>query len=389
MFSIIKRDKKTKARLGILSTRHGDIRTPSYVMVATHARIKGIGPADISKTKTQAVIANTYHLWDRILKDRTKNKNWVHEQLGRKMPVMTDSGGFQVFSLGFGHENKVGKILSDNARKIRNIRRKNIRITEKGVYFTLDGRKRFLGPELSIRLQEKIGADMIFAFDECTSPLDNLAYNKKAMARTHRWARTCLAARKRTDQLMFGIVQGGTYRSLRIQSARFIGSLAFEGIGIGGSFGKDEMVKTLGWVIPHLPEEKPRHLLGIGRVEDVFHAVENGIDLFDCVIPTREARHGRLWTKTGPIDIRKGKYGNDNHVIEKGCGCPVCSKRTARGYIRALFKDSATKRLAGQRLATLHNIWFFNNLLEEIRAALSRGSYTAYKHKFFKKFKRR
>ena len=230
----------------------------------------------------------------------------------------------------------------------------------------LDGKKKFLGPKLSIRIQEKLGADMIFAFDECTSPLDGYAYNKKALERTNKWAKECLEAHKRKDQLLFGIIQGGRFKDLRIKSAKFISSLPFEGIGIGGSFGKDEMVKTLKWLVPYLPEEKPRHLLGIGKVEDVFNAVENGIDLFDCVIPTREARHGRIYTKTGYYDIRKNVY--------------------AKNKLHKLFKGNEKQKLEGQRLATIQNILFFNNLLEDIRKSIKRGGFSEFKRSFLRKF---
>ena len=264
-FKILKKDPKTRARLGVLKTPHGTIQTPSYVIVATHAAVKSLKPSDIKKTKTQVVISNTYHLWDKALKNKNE-PHLVHKLLGARLPVMTDSGGFQVFSLGFG-KNRVGKILTpfNGVYPQDDPKRKDVKITEKGVYFMLDGKKRFLGPALSIKLQEKLGADMIFAFDECTSPLDSHTYNKKALERTHRWAKECLKARKRKDQMLFGIVQGGRFKDLRIKSAKFIGSLPFDGIGIGGSFGKEEMVKTLKWLVPYLPEEKPRHLLGIGR----------------------------------------------------------------------------------------------------------------------------
>ncbi|MBI2068547.1 MAG: tRNA guanosine(34) transglycosylase Tgt [Candidatus Yanofskybacteria bacterium] len=395
MFKILKKDKDTKARLGVLSTPHGTIRTPSYVIVATHAEVKCLRPSDIKKTKTQVVIANTYHL---------RGKANVHKLLGVKMPIMTDSGGFQVFSLGFGNKFGVGKILRKNTRPVRSrsplatSSSNGVKITEKGVYFMLDGKKRFLGPELSIKLQEKLGADIIFAFDECTSPLDNYAYNKKALERTHRWAKECLKARKRKDRILFGIIQGGRFKDLRIKSAKFIASLPFEGIGIGGSFGNlpvrpgssgragDEMVETLKWVVPHLPEEKPRHLLGIGRVEDVFNAVEQGIDLFDCVIPTREARHGRIYTKQGHFDI--WKYQSTGLALEKRCRCPICKSGVTRTKLHSLFKgDQTTLTNRAKRYATIHNMWFFNNLLEEIRNSIAKGKFKEFKKRFLTKFK--
>ncbi len=244
----------------------------------------------------------------------------------------------------------------------------------------LNGKKRFLGPELSIKIQEKLGADMIFAFDECTSPLDGFDYNKKALERTHRWAKQCLNAKTRKDQRLFGIVQGGRFKSLRVKSAKYIASLPFDGMAIGGSFGKDEMVETLKWIIPYLPEEKPRHLLGIGKIADIFNAVEQGIDLFDCVIPTREARHGRIYTKCGHFDI--SKYKNKKTPLEKGCKCPVCRKKLTRARLCELFKDN-DKTLA-QRYATIHNVWFFNNLLKDIRWSIKKGRFTEFKNKFLK-----
>lgn len=361
MFKITHQDKKTKARVGILETRHGLVKTPSYVIVATHAEIKTLRPEDIKKTGTQIVISNTYHLWEEAL----KKNNFILKKLGIKIPTMTDSGGFQVFSLGFGMENKVGKILSDRAETIRGIKRKNIKITEKGVYFSIDGEKRFLGPKLSMELQSRIGADIIFAFDECTSPLDTMKYNIEAMKRTHAWAKKCLKYRNK-NQMLFGIVQGGKFKDLRRTSAKYISSLPFDGFGIGGSFGKDEMVKTLKWVIPCLPEERPRHLLGIGKVEDIFNAIGQGVDLFDCVIPTREARHGRIYTDSGHFDIRKSKYAN---------------KR-----IHRLFKGTPVQKIEGQRLATIQNIKFFNSLVSKIRKSIQEGNFREFKREYLQKF---
>ena len=391
--------------MGVLSTPHGTIQTPSYVIVATHAEVKCLKPSDIKKTKTQIVICNTYHLWDSALASRggASRISFVHKRLGANIPIMTDSGGFQVFSLGFGQENRIGKILNpvDN-RLAKSIihRGRNVKITEKGVCFMINGEKRFLGPELSIKIQEKLGADIIFAFDECTSPLDDFDYNKKALERTHRWAKISLKCKVKSEkhapygnevsrsglngkhQQLFGIVQGGRYKSLRIKSAKFIGSLPFDGIGIGGSFGKDEMVKTLKWIVPHLPEEKPRHLLGIGKVEDIFNAVEQGIDLFDCVIPTREARHGRIWTAKDHYDIRKRKYANKNSSLETGCKCPACRSGITRARLYKLFKDNGKKKQKAQRYATIHNVWFFNNLLEQIRKSIKNNTFIQFKKRF-------
>lgn len=378
-FKILHKDKKTRARLGVLNTPHGKVQTPSYVIVGTHAQIKCLKPADIKKTKTQLVICNTYHLWEKAPAKAARSKDtFLIKNLKTKIPTMTDSGGFQVFSLGFGKENKVGKIL--DSRKIKGIRRKNIKITDKGVHFMIDGRRRFLGPELSMDLQRRLGANIIFAFDECTSPLDGFEYNKKALKRTEKWAKICLEKYDKERQMLFGIVQGGKYKSLRIKSAKFVASQPFDGIGIGGSFGKDEMIKTLEWIVPHLPEEKPRHLLGIGRIRDIFGAVENGMDTFDCVIPTREARHGRIWTATGAMDIRKSIYASDPSVLEKNCRCAVCAKGISRAKINRLFKSD--KKEDGQRWATIHNVYFFNNLLENIRKSIRKGEFLKFKKDF-------
>ena len=395
MFKILKKDKSTNARTGILITPHGKILTPAYTIVATHAEIKCLKPQDIAKTNTQVVISNTYHLWNFVPKQlpiynfKFTNKNkktFLLNKLGSNMPTMTDSGGFQVFSLGFGKENKVGKILKNgaNLRMYANqqIKRQQIKITDKGVFFNIDGQRRFLNPEISMKLQEKLGADIIFAFDECTSPLDDFKYNKKALERTHRWAKKCLslmANRQSQDkqQMLFGIVQGGRFKSLRVKSAKFIGSLPFDGFGIGGSFGQNEMLKTLKIVIPHLPEENPRHLLGIGKIRDVFNAVENGVDSFDCVIPTREARHGRIYTRHGHYNISKNR--NKNISLEKGCKCPACKLNISRSKLNALFKADLPR---AQRFATLHNVWFFNNLMKNIRASIDRGSFKTFKKKF-------
>ena len=269
----------------------------------------------------------------------------------------------------------------------------------------LDGRKRFLGPELSMKIQKKLGADIIFAFDELTYLLDNYQYTKKSLERTHRWALQCLKTKAKSSkpkQLLFGITQGGPFKNLRVKGAKFIGSLPFDGFGIGGSFGKEEMIDVLKWTIPYLPEEKPRHLLGVGKVEDIFRAVENGVDLFDCVIPTREARHGRLYTKNGTIDIRRGYFSKDNKIIETGCGCPTCKAKIPRYKIRGLIKSSPPVRpirqglrvvspsnpqAQGQRYALMHNMWFFNNLVEKIRDSIAKDKFKEFKKKSLTKFK--
>ena len=423
-FNITAQDKKTRARTGVIETPHGNVETPAYVIVGTNAAVRTLGPEDLPGTKTQLIIANTYHLW-RELGDKLDSFEGLHKRMGFSGAIMTDSGGFQVFSLGLAREHGASKVQGGIADErisfgtaVRSLLRRApaalssrrppsvgaklpalrelpqdktligdtsanlVRITDDGVFFDDNGRELFLNPEISIGIQEKLGADIIFAFDECTSPLNDYDYNKEAMERTHAWAKRCLTAKKRANQALYGIVQGGRYRDLREESAKFIGGLPFAGFGIGGSFGKDEMRDVLEWTLPFLPDGKPRHLLGIGRIEDVLDAVEAGIDTLDCVIPTREARHGSIWTHEGRYDVKKGKYAGDKKPLEKGCECPVCASGVTRGDIKALF--NAGDREAG-RLATIHNVWFFNNFMSEVREAIKAGKFAKFKKKALKR----
>lgn len=401
-FKIIHKDPETRARLGILTTPHGKIKTPSYVFVVTYGKFRHLMPRDIKKADVQLIIANTFHLWQKALAHKS-SKSLITSLLETNLPTMTDSGGFQVLSLAFGDESKIGKFIKDSAKADATYNRSRIRITRKGVYFKFNDhstsprlrrtRKLFLGPELSMKLQAKIGADIIFAFDHITSPLDDFKYNDKAVEITNKWAGESLKFKNQNEnlgakkQMLFGIVQGGIYKSLRIKSAKAIGSMPFDGFGIGGSYTKKQISKMLDWVTPHLPEEKPRHLLGVGKVADIFEAVANGIDTFDCVIPTREARHGRLYTKTGYMDIRRGYYMNDKKVIEKSCKCSTCSAGISRSQIRELIKSNDEKlKAAGQRWCLMHNIWFFNNLLSQIRTSIRRDKFLDFKQKFLKSF---
>lgn len=379
MFTLLKRLPTSRARLGLLRTPHGVIRTPAYVIVATHASVRTLSPADLRGTKTQLVIANTYHLWD-------APKNIVRTRLGVRMPTMTDSGGFQVFSLGAAKDHRVGKVLRQPTTYKLRPTSSNVRITERGVHFSVDGKKRFLSPESSITTQERLGADIIFAFDECTSPLHPQEYTRRSMERTHRWATRCLAAHTKKNQLLFGIVQGGRFKRLRTASAKAIGAMGFDGFGIGGSFGKDEMRATLAAVIPHLPDDKPRHLLGIGTVRDIFDAIEAGIDTFDCVIPTREARHARIYTDQGTVDVRKQACARDRRTL--------LGSRTTISRLHTLFRahdmrsglPAEAQRAKAGRLATIHNVRWFNGLLERIRAALADGSYGKLKRQLFRAY---
>ncbi|MDO8556957.1 MAG: tRNA guanosine(34) transglycosylase Tgt [Candidatus Jorgensenbacteria bacterium] len=422
-FKIFTKDKQTRARFGLIETKHGTIETPSYVVVGTHAKVRCLLPSDIGATKTQIVIANTYHLWKDLGDEGLNSFHGVHAEIGWSGPMMTDSGGFQVFSLGFAREHNTGKvgIVSQNrsTRPVRNIppigpsgardagvisngvNKNLVRITDDGVHFTENGTEYYLDAERSIEIQRKLGADIIFAFDECTSPLHDKEYVKKSLGRTHAWAERSLRAKRGEHQKLYGIVQGGAFRDLREESARYIGDLPFDGIGIGGSFGNaqdksfgeqgnGEMTEVLDWIAPILPEEKPRHLLGIGKIQDIFEAVERGVDTFDCVIPTREARHGSLWTTFGRFDVRKNGYKDDKRKIQNDCECPMCGKlNITRGRLYELFRgwngDAVSSNEDPGRLATMHNVFFFNELMRKIRESIKNGTFREFKKEFCSK----
>ncbi len=374
MFTITARDEKTLARTGILQTPHGTVETPSYVAVGTHARVRTLDTADLLAAKTQLIIANTYHLWRAFGDEGLKTYQGLHQGMQWWRPLMTDSGGFQVFSLGIAREQGVGKVAGAVLSELSKTPEKNlVRITEDGVYFFDSGHECYLNAETSIHIQQQLGADIILAFDEPTSPLHDFAYTRRAMERTHRWEARSLAARSST-QLLYGIVQGGPFENLRRESARVIGSMSFDGFAVGGAFGNSfgsaraHMREELSWVSPFLPEGKPRHLLGIGLVEDLFDGVAAGMDTFDCVVPTREARHGGIWTRIGRLDIKRGRYADDTSILDPECGCSVCTREnTTKAELYALFHEKNEE--AGRR-ASLHNLFFFNNLMEEIRRAI-------------------
>jgi len=386
-FKIIKKDKTSAARLGEIKTPHGKISTPAFVAVGTQATVKSLSPEELKTIGAEVVLANTYHLFLRPGDKIIKKLGGLHKFMHWNGPIITDSGGFQVFSLGFALLHGVGKIANifPEETKFR-LPIKNklsfVKIDNNGAMFKshLDGKTHHLTPEKSIEIQENLGADIIFAFDECTSPLSSKEYTQLAMKRTHNWAKQCLRAKKRKDQALFGIVQGGEYRDLREESAKFINSLPFTGFGIGGSLGKSkkDMHNILEWVVPLLDEKKPRHLLGIGEVEDLFNGVERGVDLFDCVAPTRMARNGTLLTKRGRMNILKSGFKNDKKPIVENCECYTC-KNFSRAYLNHLFK---AEEILAHRLATIHNLYFITNLMKEIRMAIKVGKFSQLKNKF-------
>jgi queuine tRNA-ribosyltransferase/7-cyano-7-deazaguanine tRNA-ribosyltransferase len=408
--TILSRDSHTRARCGVLKIPHGEIHTPSFVAVGTQATVKAIAPDDLKKIGIQVLIANTYHLHLRPGEEVIAQLGGLHSFMGWAGPIMTDSGGFQAFSLGAAIEHGVGKIASIFPDEVEAAERGGhlskarqgqslVKISEEGIEFRshLDGSPQKFTPENTMEIQRKLGADMIFVLDECTSPLHDYEYTKRAMERTHRWAVRALEYFRRPSppaplpsvktgegrpqgrgegrQALFGIVQGGAYQDLREQSAKFISQLDFDGIGIGGSVGrsKEDLYRVLDWTIPLLPEEKPRHLLGIGEIEDIFHAVARGIDLFDCVAPTRMARNGALWVKDAKdsrINITNAAYRTDPRPIAEECECYTC-QNFSRAYLHHLF---IAKEILAMRLATIHNLYFLESLMRRIRMAIQQGT---------------
>lgn len=373
-FKILKKSKKSNARLGLIQTPHGVIHTPAFYPVATKATVKCLSPKEVKEIGFEAVLSNTYHLYLRPGHQIIKKMGGLHKFMNWPGPIATDSGGFQVFSLGFGLEHGVGKISGffpgNNKKPEKPVKPKLFKVNQKGVEFRshIDGSKHFLTPEKSIQIQEALGADIIFAFDECTSPLSDYNYTKESMQRTHNWAEICLKTKKIKDQALFGIIQGSQWKDLRIKSAQFISQMPFDGLAIGGSLGKTkkDMYKILDWVIPEMPEEKPRHLLGIGHPDDLVKAIKKGIDLFDCVYPTRLARHGVFFTPKKELNILNACYQADKKPIMRNCSCYVC-QNFSRAYLRHLFR---TKEILGLRLATFHNLWFMSELMGKIRQTI-------------------
>jgi len=420
-FKIEKKLPGKLGRAGVIHTPNGDILTPSFVVVGTKATVKAMTPEMLKSLHSQVVLANTYHLYLQPGNELVKNGGGFAKFMGWQGPSMTDSGGFQVFSLGaaFGeHVSKVAKARPTENSGIDPIRAdefseensvsngardggtenegKLAKIDEEGVTFKshLDGSSHRFTPESSMAVQWDLGADMIFAFDECTSPQATHEYQKEAMERTHRWAMRCLDAHEKLDtekvQALFGVVQGGRHEDLRKESAKVLSEMKtengsmFDGFGIGGSFDKDDMGTAVAWVNESLPEEKPRHLLGIGDPIDILLGVENGCDLFDCVAPTRIARNGSLYTKNGIIHITNSKFRTDFSPIEEGCECYTCKNYT-RAYLAHLFH---AKEILANTLASVHNVYFIVNFVHQIRQAILEDKFFEFKEGFISSFKK-
>ncbi|MFN3384485.1 MAG: tRNA guanosine(34) transglycosylase Tgt [Archaeoglobaceae archaeon] len=375
-----------KARSGIVRLGGKKFKTPVFLPVATLASVRALDFRDLEEMGIEIIMANTFHLHLKPGEDLIKKFGGLHKFMNFNGVIATDSGGFQVFSLGFGLEHGIGKI-ADNIflERMRNVSRKGekwIEVDEEGITFRnpLNGSMMRLTAKKSMEIQAKLGSDIVFAFDECTSPLSDKEYTAKALERTHRWILECMQSYDKR-QAIFGIVQGGEYKDLRIKSAEFISSLELDGYGIGGSLGKSkaDMLNILDWVTPILNENKPRHLLGIGAIEDILNCVEKGIDMFDCVSPTRWARRGHLYVSPNSggnvenkfrIHIKNAQFRESELPIDESCDCFVCKNYT-RAYLHHLFNAN---ELTYFRLSAFHNIYFMANLMREIRKAIE-GNY--------------
>ncbi|HRN69947.1 MAG TPA: tRNA guanosine(34) transglycosylase Tgt [Candidatus Woesebacteria bacterium] len=385
-FSIQSKLKNTLARVGTFETPYSSLQMPELAIVATEGEFKAIPKEYWQELPCKYVIVNTFHISTKKPRDaenpatileRIDEVSGIHSYMNLKdRTIASDSGGFQVFSLGFGKAHQVGKIggMFPGQDVEHHDQNNPVVINNDGVTFEFDNRKIHLNPEKSMDIQHKIGADIMFAFDECTSPLNSKEYTKEALQRTYAWLDRCIEAHKGHEQTqaLFAIVQGGAYEDLRKEAATIIGSKDVPGFGIGGSLGKtkQDMYQILEWVMPILPEEKPKHLLGIGSVKDIFEGVERGIDLFDCVIPTREARHRQLYTSKGRLALRKMKTVQE--VLDPTCSCFACRDKVTYAQLWQLFLQKDPKATC---YASSHNIWFFSMLMERIRESIKNNTF--------------
>jgi queuine tRNA-ribosyltransferase len=387
-FRILKEDKESRARLGVIRTKRGYIDTPYFVPVATLASVRAVGSDDLAALGVQCVLANTYHLHLKPGDELIKKLGGLHSFMSFDLPIFTDSGGFQAFSLGCGREhgiNKIGGVFPEG--RTTDEKKENLTmITDQGISFKsfYDGTWQFLDARSSMQIQSNLGSDIIMAFDECTSPLSDYDYTKEATRRTHEWAKQSLEYHDQR-QAICGIIQGGWFEDLRAESTEFIKSLPFDGIAIGGSLGnnKDDMHQVLDWVVPKL-DDRPRHLLGIGEVEDIFECVERGIDTFDCVFPTRIARRGGAFIapESGGrpdnkfrINIKSAQFKDDGSSLDPNCRCPTC-RRYSRAYLRHLY---IANELSYFRLASMHNLHFMQMLMQKIRDSINGSTFVELK----------
>ena len=362
-FKLIKTDRDCPARLGSLTTPHGRIDTPIFMPVGTQATVKAMTPEELGEAGAQIILANTYHLFLRPGHELVARMGGLHSFMHWEGPILTDSGGFQVFSLG-------------ELRKI----------TEEGVRFQshLDGSYHFISPESSIGIQEALGGDIIMCFDECAPCDADYAYVRRSMEMTTRWAVRCRDAHKRADQALFGIVQGGMFRDLRERSISHLVGLGFDGYALGGlSVGEEKslMYEVMGYSAPLLPPEKPRYVMGIGTPEDLIEGIHAGFDMFDCVMPTRNGRNGMLFTSFGRLNIKGAAYAEDPLPVDPECGCYVC-RNYSRAYLRHLFRSG---EILASRLNTWHNLHYYLELMAEARKAVAEDRFLQFRQGFYRK----
>ncbi len=393
-------------RAGVIKTQHGEIKTPAFMVVGTGGEVRFVSMDDLRGTGAQGMLSNGYHL--RRKAEEIAAGGGLAEFSGWGGPTVTDSGGFQVMSLGSG----LGKVVSMERLEAGSGRQTPHRerlavVNEEGVTFKdpFDGKVEMMSPESSMEVQWNIGSDIHMAFDELTTIGDSYEYNREALDRTHRWAERCLAEHKKRggSQSLYGVLQGAHYEDLRRETAKRLGKMDFDGYGIGGAFTKEDLGKILRWVDEELPEDKPRHLLGLSRPDDIFVGVEHGVDTFDCVAPTREARHGRIYTMDGDINLRKGRFAEDDGLLDVECDCATCRAGWTRSELRELMKsdnmsisDMAQEK-AGKlgveaskagyySLASVHNIRFVVRLCEQIREAILAGRFWDYRKEFMARY---
>jgi queuine tRNA-ribosyltransferase len=379
---ILARDPGSRARAGILRTTHGEVRTPAFVPLATKGTVRGLTVDEVADLGYDMVLGNTFHLFLEPGHELIEGFGGLHEFMGWRRPIVTDSGGFQVFSMGHG---TVADEVKGRASHGEDRHGRIVAIEEEGVRFRsyIDGSQRFMGPETSMEVQAALGSDLALVFDECTPFHVDRDYTARSTERTHRWLERCLdwhAQHGPDGQLVYGIVQGGVYEDLRVESAQTIAAARVDGIAIGGSLGagKDQMYEVVDWATAVLPEDPPRHLLGIGEIDDLVRGVELGIDTFDCAMPTRLGRHGTAIVPDPDarwrVDLAKARWRESDEPLMDGCPCPACALGHTRGYLHYLLR---TRELTGMRLVTMHNLAFVQRVMARLRDAVLEGTLPA------------
>lgn len=389
-FEITEKIPGKLGRAGIIHTPHGDIKTPAFMTVGTRGEVKFVSMEELKEITAQAMLSNGYHLRNKA--DEIAKNGGLAEWSGWNGPTLTDSGGFQIMSLGSG----LGKVVSmKREQEVVNTDPKErlAHVTEDGVEFfdSFTNQKDFIGPEESMQIQCKIGADIHMAYDELTSLADSYEYNVEALARTERWAKRSIEEHKKHcddlgyHQSLYGVLQGGRWEDLRRSTAKKFAKMEFDGYGLGGAFLKESLGDILKWCCEELPENKPRHLLGLSHPDDILIGTEMGADTFDCVAPTREARHGRIYTKTG--NIKLNKFKDSDELLDEGCDCPTCQAGWTRGNLRKLWKSPDIEdKKKYYTLSSIHNLRFIIRLTEEIRASILDGTFETYKETFLKNY---